>query len=236
MFCDVLHQSTKTAIRVRLTMPSLHMNSLRYSCYLLTIDQVSTDHRPSVDQLLTDTSVKYRRTIGEVSVKYRWTKSYIGRDTSGKTIDRVSTECRPTIVRVSTDYPPTIDRYIDRLSTDYRPSVEWVLTECRPSVDRLSTAISTDTYRSTLPTVNMILKVYCRVNELQTRHWQERTIIPGLNWGRKTNLSQCVVQDVFRRKVRPNTWCILCPSLYLRRITRRTTNVYSSSSRWIIRP
>ena len=99
----------------------LHMNSLRYSCYLLTIDQVSTDHRPSVDQLLTDTSVKYRRTIGEVSVKYRWTKSYIGRDTSGTTIDRVSTECRSTIVRVSTDYRPSVDR---------------VSTECRPTIDR----------------------------------------------------------------------------------------------------
>ena len=121
-------------------MPCLHMNSLRYSYYILTIDQVSTDHRPSVDQLLTDTSVKYRRTIGEVSakvgevsVKYRWTKSYIGRDTSGTTIDRVSTECRPTIVRVSTDYRSL-----------YRPSVDRLSTECQQSVDRLSTAISTD--------------------------------------------------------------------------------------------
>ena len=100
----------------------LHMNSLRYSCYLLTIDHVSTDHWPSVDQLLTDTLVKYRRTIGEVSVKYRWTKIYIGLDTSGTTIDRVSTECRATIVGVSTYYRPL---YL-------------------PSLDRLSTAISTD--------------------------------------------------------------------------------------------
>ena len=121
----------------------LHMNSLRYSCYLLTIDQVSTDHRPSVDQLLTDTSVKYRRTIGEVSVNYRWMKSYIGRDTSGTTIDRVSTECRPTVVRVSTDYRPTIDR----VSTDYWPLY-------RP-IDR-----------STLPTVNMI-----RLKQRQIKNW-----------------------------------------------------------------
>ena len=122
----------------------LHMNSLRYSCYLLTIDQVSTDHRPSVDQLLIDTSVKYRRTIGEVSVKYRWTKSYIGRDTSGTTIDRVSTECRPTIVRVSTDYRPTIDRYIGRVSAESRPTFDQLSTDYRPTVDQLSTAISTD--------------------------------------------------------------------------------------------
>ena len=115
----------------------LHMNSLRYSCYLLTIDQVSTDHRPSVDQLLTDTPVKYRRTISEVSVKYRWTKSYIGRDTSGTTIDPVSTECRPTIFRVSTDYRTLYRPSLDRLSTDYRPLY-------RP-IDR-----------STLPKANMI--------------------------------------------------------------------------------
>ena len=121
----------------------LHMNSLRYSCYLLTIDQVSTDHRPSVDQLLTDTSVKYRRTIGEVSVKYRWTESYIGRDTSGTTIDRVSTECCPTIVRVSTDYRPL-----------YRPSFDWLSTECTRSNDYRPLYRPID--RSTLPTVNMI--------------------------------------------------------------------------------
>ena len=115
----------------------LHMNSSRHSCYLLTIDQVSTDYRSSVDQLLTDTSVKYRQTIAEVSVKYRWTKGYIGRDTSGMTIDSVSTECRPTIVRVSTDYRPNIDRYIDRVSTDYRSIIYRVSTDYRPSVDRL---------------------------------------------------------------------------------------------------
>ena len=89
---------------------------------LLTIDQVSTDHRPSVDQLLTDTSVKYRPTIGEMSAKYRWAKSYIGRDTSGTTIDRLSTVSRPSV---------------DRLSSECRPL-------CRPSVVRLSTAISTN--------------------------------------------------------------------------------------------
>ena len=94
----------------------LHMNSLRYSCYLLTIDQVSTDHRPSVDQLLTDKSVKYRRTIGEVSVNYRWMKSYIDRVSSDyrPSLDRLSTDYRPTIDRVSTECRPTIDRYIDR--------------------------------------------------------------------------------------------------------------------------
>ena len=40
---------------------------------------------------------------------------------------------------MSTDYRPTIDRYIDRLPTERRPSIDRVSTECRPSIDRLST-------------------------------------------------------------------------------------------------
>ena len=57
------------------------------------------------------------------------------------TIDRLSTNCRPTIDRLSTDYRPTLDR----LSTDcrrlYRPL-------CRPLCRPIS--------RSTLPRVNKI--------------------------------------------------------------------------------
>ena len=100
----------------------LHMNSLRYSCYLLTIDQVSTDHRPSVDQLLTDKSVKYRRTIGEVSVNYRWMKSYI---------DRVSSDYRPSLDRLSTDYRPSVDR----VSTDYWPLYRPIDRSTLPTVN-----------------------------------------------------------------------------------------------------
>ena len=66
------------------------------------------------------------------------------------TIDRLSTDYRPTIDRLLTDYRPTIDRLstdyrptIDRLSTDYRPTVDRLSTDCRPTIDRLSTAIST---------------------------------------------------------------------------------------------
>ena len=102
--------------------------------YLLTIDQVSTDHRPSVDQLLTDTSVKYRPTIGEVSAKCRRS---VG--------ERKAISAETHLERLSAVSRPTIDRYIDRLST-----------ECRPTIDRVSTAISTDISRSTLPTVNKI--------------------------------------------------------------------------------
>ena len=120
---------------------------------------MSTDHRPSVDQLLTDTSVKYRptidqlsakcrRSVGEMLAKCRWTKSYIGRDTSGKTIDRVSTKGRPTIDRLSTAMSTDCRPSVDRLSTDYRPSIDRLSTECRPLYRPMS--------RSTLPTVNKI--------------------------------------------------------------------------------
>ena len=84
-----------------------------------TIDRVLTNywliHQSRIDQL----SAKCPRKVGEVSVKYRCTKSFIGRDTSGTTIDRLSTVSRPSVDRlstvISTECRPTIDRYIDRL-------------------------------------------------------------------------------------------------------------------------
>ena len=135
---------------------------LRYSCYLLTIDQVSTDHRPSVDQLLTDTSVKHRRTIGEVLVKYQWTKSYIGRNTSGTTIDRASTKCCLTIVRVSNEYRP-----------QYWPSLDRLSTECRPlyrPIDRL-----------TLPTLNRIRPVIRTVGTILSKICSQVQPVLNLN-------------------------------------------------------
>ena len=127
------------------------------------IGQVSTNYRPSIGEV----SGKCRRNAGKKSAKCRWTKSYIGRDTSGTTIGRVSTECRPTIDRLSTarstDCRPTIDRVL----TEYRPTVDRVSTDCRPSVDRLSTEcrplyrpLYRPISRSTLPTVNKIRWFY----------------------------------------------------------------------------
>ena len=65
------------------------------------------------------------------------------------TIDRLSTDYRPTIDRLSTDYRPTVNRLstdcrptIDRLSTDYQPTIDRLSTDCRPTIDRLSAAIS----------------------------------------------------------------------------------------------
>ena len=100
--------------------------------------------RPITDRHIGQVSTKYRRSVGEMSAKCRWMKSYIGRDTSGTTIGRVSTECRPTIDRLST-----------AISTDCRPSVDRLSTECRPLYRPLYRPIS----RSTLPTVNKIQHV-----------------------------------------------------------------------------
>ena len=122
------------------------------------------DYRPSIGRYFDDASrltighmsVIYRSTVGGISVncrwyiglgeksaKCRWTKSYIGRDTSGTTIDRVSTECRSTIDRLSTAISTDCRPSVDRVSTECRPSIDRLSTECRPSIDRLSTAIST---------------------------------------------------------------------------------------------
>ena len=144
---------------------------------------LSSDYRPSVGRPSTERWPITDRYIGEVSVKYRWTKSYIGRDISGTTIDRVSTECRPTIVLVSTDYRPTIDRYIDWVSTDYRPTIyryiDRVSTDFRLSVDRLSIAISTD--RSVDTTKNFTLPFPLI---LDTTEWKYAQLICHIynNW------------------------------------------------------
>ena len=123
--------------------PSPH-EFLRYSSYLLTIDQVSTDHRPSVDQLLTDTSVKYRRTIGEVSAKSRRSVGEVSVNEKLYRPRHIWKDYRPCLDRVSSDYCPSFDR----LSTDYRqlyrPSLDRLSTDCRPTIGRVSTAISTD--------------------------------------------------------------------------------------------
>ena len=87
-------------------MPCLHMNSLRYSCYILTIDQVSTDHRRSVDQLLTDTSVKYRRTIGQVSAKSRRSVGEVSVNEKLYRPRHIWNDYRTRLDRVSTDYWP----------------------------------------------------------------------------------------------------------------------------------
>ena len=100
------------------------------------------------------------------------------------TIDRLSTDYRPTIDRLSTNYRPTIDRLstdyrptVDRLSTDYRPTIDRLSTDSRPTLDRLSTdsrplcrPLCRPITRSTLPTVNKI-RLALRKRLRVTRNW-----------------------------------------------------------------
>ena len=96
---------------------------------MLSVDRPSTECRPITDRYIGQVSTNYRPSVGEVSAKCRRSVGE-GKAISAEThLERLSTVSR----RVSTDYRPTIDRYIDRVST-----------ECRPTIDRVSTAISTD--------------------------------------------------------------------------------------------
>ena len=88
------------------------------------------------------------------------------------TIDRLSTDHRPTIDRLSTDHRPTIDR----LSTDYRPTIDQLSTDCRPTIDQLSTAISTDIYSKQDPgfSIPNPRKNVCKVKyaiHMEIQHW-----------------------------------------------------------------
>ena len=122
---------------------------------MLSVDRPSTECRPITDRYIGQVSTNYRPTIGEVSAKCRRSVGE-GKAISAEThLERLSTVSR----RVSTDYRPTIDRYIDRVSTECRPSVDRVSTDCRPTVDRLSTEcrpLYRLISRSTLPTINKI--------------------------------------------------------------------------------
>ena len=88
--------------------------------------------RPITDRHIGQVSTNYRPSIGEVSVNE---KLYRPRC--------IWNDYRPCLDRVSTHYRPTIHHYIDRLSTECRPTIDQLSTDYRPSVDRVSTAIST---------------------------------------------------------------------------------------------
>ena len=132
-----LHQSTKTAIAVRLTMPSSPHEFFKVfllsSDYRPSVDRPSTERWPITDRYIGEVSTNYRRSVGEVSVNEKlFRPRHIWKDYR-PCLDRVSSEYRPSLYRLSTDYRPLYRPSLDRLSTDYRPSVH-----------RLSTAISTD--------------------------------------------------------------------------------------------
>ena len=95
---------------------------------MLSVDRPSTECQSITDRYIGQVSTNYRPTIGEVSLNEKlYRPRHIWKD------------YRPCLDQVSTDYRPTINRYVDRLSTECRPSIDRVSTEYRPSVDRLST-------------------------------------------------------------------------------------------------
>ena len=123
-------QSTKTALGVRLTMPS---SPHEFFLGILAIfNRVLTNywsiHRWSIDEL----SAKSRGIVGEASVneKLYWPR-HIWNDYQ-PCLDRVSSESRPAIDRVSTDYRP-LYRLIDWLTL---PTVNMI--HFRSSADKVS--------------------------------------------------------------------------------------------------
>jgi len=171
----------------------------RVSTNYWPIGQVSTNYRWSVGEVL----VKCRRNVGEVSAKKsakcRWTKSYIGRDTSGTTIKRVSTECRPTINRLSTAISTGCRLSVDRVSTEYRPTVNRVLTDYRPSLDWLSTEcrpLYRPISRSTLPTVNKIPTKYMkRLTSESIKSYMSNLDRP-MNWVRVAHMGILTMEQL----------------------------------------
>ena len=94
-----------------------------------------TDIPPTVDWYTTDSWPTYHRHMTDSKSRCFVEISTDTRPIVYLTIDRLSTDYRPTIDQPSTDYRPTIDR----LSTDCRPTIDRLSTEYRPTVDRLST-------------------------------------------------------------------------------------------------
>ena len=132
-----LHQSTKTAIVVRLTMPSSPHEFFKVfllsSDYRPSVDRPSTERWPITDRYISEVSTNYRRSVGEVSVNE---KLYRPR--------HIWNDYRPCLDRVSSDYRPSLYRLSTAISAESRPTIDQLSTDYRPSVDRLSTAISTD--------------------------------------------------------------------------------------------
>ena len=110
----------------------------------------TTDIRTTVDRYTTDSSPIYHRHMTDSKSRCVVKISTDTRPIVYLTIDRLSTDYRPTIDRLSTDYRPTIDR----LSTDCRPTIDRLSTDCRPLYRPLCRPLSRPISQSTLPTVN----------------------------------------------------------------------------------
>ena len=152
LFCNVLHQSTKTAVGMKLTMPSspheFFKAFLLSSDYRPSVDRPSTERWPITDRYIREVSTNYQRSVGQVLVNE---KLYRPR--------HIWNDYRPCLDRVSSDYLPSLDRLSNAISTESRPTIDRLSTECRPSFDRVSTdyrPLYRPIDRSTLPKANMI--------------------------------------------------------------------------------
>ena len=92
------------------------------------------------------------------------------------TIDRLSTDCRPTVDRQSTDCRPTVDR----LSTDSRsmcqPTVGlYILTDSRPTVDRQS-VLRTTVGRQSVDCRPTVVRLHANEGDLESWSWQEKEL------------------------------------------------------------
>ena len=114
----------------------------------LILDWCSTDVRLIFDQQLTDIPPTVDRYIINSWPIYHW---------------HMTDTWLRFIYEISTDTQLTVGCYIDRLSTSCRLIVDWLSTDCWLSVDWHIGRLLTDsrlmyrpTYRSRLPTVNLI--------------------------------------------------------------------------------
>ena len=105
-------------------------------------------YRPTIDRVSTNYWLIHRSSIDQLSAKCRWTKSYIGRDTSGTTIDRVSTECRPTIDQLSTGCRPTIDRVSMAISTAMSTDISVDITHSKQDLGNAYHKFTRQNFRS----------------------------------------------------------------------------------------
>ena len=120
-------QSTKTALGVRLTMPS--------SPHEFFLDILAIFNR-----VLTNYWPIHRWSIDELSANCRWSiieRKAISAETH---LERLSTVSRPSVVRLSSESRPAIDR----VSTDYRPLYRLIDCLTLPTVNMIHFRSSAD--------------------------------------------------------------------------------------------
>ena len=143
----------------------------------LAIFWLSTKCRPTIDRALTNYWSIHRWSIDKLWAKCPWSIGERKAISAETHLEWLSIVSRPSVVPLSSESRPTIDRLSTAISTESRPTIDRLSTECRPTIDRVSTdyrSLYRPIDRSTLPTVNMILYlVYCRNLLTSRRKWYQ---------------------------------------------------------------